>query len=261
MTESERNALEGVVEGALIYNKTRKRYEEYDLFWEWQPIGEITPDWGYSVFFECWGQSSNFFSGSALNGGTTVFNSSITTSKTQVFQLSTGVNANGEYRLQSPLYIKCAQGIKLFETYVFPPTLSDGTNSYYVQCGYLTTVTAILQNNGFYFMYDSQGKDANLAGSANWKIVSCNGGARTYTDTGVAVSNSAFQKLEIYQYTNKIEFYINGALAGTIATNLPTSTTAGLQATVRIVKTAGTTARLLNCNYIRIKEKFNTVRA
>jgi hypothetical protein len=132
-------------------------------------------------------------------------------------------------------------------------SLCDGTNDCIMRCGLIDDVTAA-PADGVYFEYDR-------ASSASWRIVTANGGARTAQVTSPAqtVTASVWFRLEaiINAAASSVTFYFDGTSVGTITTNIPTPATAfGCS----IIKSAGTTARYLFIDYLRLTQGFTTQR-
>jgi hypothetical protein len=115
-------------------------------------------------------------------------------------------------------------------------------------------------SNGIYCLYDR-------LTSVNWQIICGKAGTRTTTDSGVAVAAGAF--LTLRSVTNaagtSVTFYLstNGAAfvtLGTIATNIPNTSSNKFTPALNLVKSAGTTQRNVEVFYFRLRMDFTTSR-
>lgn len=59
--------------------------------------------------------------------------------------------------------------------------------------------------------------------ASNWWVQNSLGGVTTVTDTGVAISTTAFQKIKFVATPSSVAFYINDVLKATHTTNIPTA--------------------------------------
>lgn len=139
-------------------------------------------------------------------------------------------------------------GAFIFEARVKLTTLSDGTNTYICAVGSNQGVhSAFPGNNGYYFRY------THGTNSGKWQAVTDTGSLQTSTDTGVIADTSyAIFRIEVNAANTSVAFYINNTLVATNTTNIPSSSSicnigAGL------LKSAGTTARTIEVDYLRIK--------
>lgn len=130
--------------------------------------------------------------------------------------------------------------------------VSDGTNTYSVTLGFGESSNAKDQTDGAYFTY------THSASSGNWECVTASGGTRTTTNSGVAASTSYQQfRIAINDTGTQVLFYIDAALVATHTTNIPTT---GTLFVGNIVKTAGTTSRVLYNDYYKLITTRNSVR-
>jgi len=261
-TEATRDASGITTAGYRAYNTDRNRWEFYEPFWGWHPIA-LTPsamrDWGFEAI-EDFSQSTASWNwlGGALNAGTVSNSSSFS-----VVRLDTGTNTNGGYR-----YTTGSNAFQLgsnpfrSEGRVRVNTNSDGTQTFQVLAGFFDTFTAVNQVDGAYFLYDSQGVSTGSAASGNWQIVTVSNSTRTFTTTSVAIDNSNFQKLrvDVNAAATSVDFYINDVNVGTHTTNIPSGSSRTTTSGVYIQKSAGTTARTADIDYLYLKAKFTTPR-
>lgn len=124
--------------------------------------------------------------------------------------------------------------------------LNDGTNQFSVYAGLTTDTAGAEPSSGHYFRYTN-------ADGVNWQAVTANGGSRTVTNSGVAVSASAMQRLGfIGDGAGNVSFYIAGALVATHSTNLIGASVQHAPS-LSIVKTASTGARTFQVDYMALR--------
>lgn len=260
-TEVQRDALVSPATGLLIYNTTRNRHEYYDPFWGWHPVGLTATalrDWGSELLEEFFTTTSSFYAGNAINAGTGTLAAPYT-----IVQLSTGTNTNGGYRFNSSIVgLFFGTNINRFEALTRVNTNSDVTNTFQYICGFFDQVTTINQTDGAFFLYDAQGVSAGSASSGNWQIVTSSNSVRTFTTTSVAIDNVNLQKLriDVNAAGTSVLFYIDDTLVGTHTTNIPTGTARAFGMGAYLQKSAGTTARTADIDYMYYKTKFTTPR-
>jgi hypothetical protein len=111
--------------------------------------------------------------------------------------------------------------------------LSTVTENFTVWVGFMDLITAA-PTNGVFFR-----QNYNVNGG-RWEFCVASGGSTTASDTGVAVTATVYQVLEIKinRAGTSATFFIDGSLVGTITTGFPT---AGLLAMSSCIKSAGTT--------------------
>ncbi len=220
------------------------------------------PDWGYEINDENV-NTNTIFSNVGTNGGVAASTTNAALSPLVLWGVSTGPNANGEFRHATSNYYLGSVGKKHFKNKISVNALSTITDRYAAQIGYSSTNSGIANADGMFFLYDEGGIFSTTTASANWLCVCRNGGVYSVVDSGVLVTttSSALQTLEIKDYGTgaKVEFFINGVIVATITANIPDNTKQ-LYILERIVKTIGTTARTLFVDYTFAKEKFNTPR-
>lgn len=261
-TESERDLLPTPTTGKLIYNTTRDRFEFYDPHWGWHPIA-LTPsamrDWGVEFIEDFLTSGSPWnWTAAAINAGTTTISGAFS-----IARISTGVNINGGYRYTTnpnPFEFgtnpfRCETGLRI-------TTNSDGTETFQVLAGFFDTFASINQVDGSYFLYDSQGVSTGSAASGNWQIVTVSNSVRTFTTTTVTIDNVNLQKLriDVNATGTSVDFYIDNALVGTHITNIPTTASRLFGNGLYLQKSAGTTARTAEVDYLYLKAKFTTPR-
>lgn len=261
-TETQRDALVSPTVGTLIFNTTRDRYEYYNAFWGWHPIGATFRDWGFE-FLEDFANAgtTSVWQGIPLNSGTISAISGIF----GVITISTATNTNGgyQYRQSNILsYYQFGSGIYRYESRVRMNINSDGTNTYQFLSGFWDNASGVNQVDGIYFLYDAQGVTTGSAASGNWQIVTSSNSVRTFTTTSVAIDNTNLQKLriDVNAAATSVDFYINDTLVGTHTTNIPSGAARLTTSGIYLQKSAGTTARTADIDYLFLKTKFTTPR-
>ncbi len=139
-----------------------------------------------------------------------------------------------------------------------PSSLSDGTNTYQILCGYLSSNNTLAQQFGAYFKYDYNGTtvadtDDNITPSVTWKMVNSKDTTianKTYTDSTVAVVANTWYKLRIVFSSTQVLFYINDVLRLTYTgANIPTGSFNYFGSGFTIQKSVGTSDRVAYADY------------
>lgn len=135
--------------------------------------------------------------------------------------------------------------------------VSDGTESFEVRVGVMDGISAgSPANNGAFFRY------THSANSGKWEAVTALGGTETTEDTGIAAAADGYHTFEIVsnEDATSVAFYIDGVLVAEITTNIINADDelAGLACT--IIKTAGSTARMLYIDYFEFEVTRTTPR-
>tara|TARA_R110000868_G_scaffold40068_1_gene138872 strand:- start:540 stop:2723 length:2184 start_codon:yes stop_codon:yes gene_type:complete len=262
-TEAVRDALTSVPTGLMIYNTDKDRSEFYEPYWGWHPLA-LTPsamrDWGVE-FIEDFHQStpSYIWSGAAINGGAI----SALAGYFGLNTMSTATNTNGGFQLRGSIApIQFGGGQYRWDSRLRIPTNSTGAETFQFLCGFWDTNTSVNQVDGIYFLYDSQGVSTGSAASGNWQIVTVSNSVRTFTTTSVAIDNTNLQKLriDINALATSVTFYIDNVSVGTHITNIPSGASRIAGSGVYLQKSAGTTARTADVDYLYLKAKFTTPR-
>jgi hypothetical protein len=118
------------------------------------------------------------------------------------------------------------QGQFYFRTRIQIPVLSDGSQTFYAQEGFLCNFFHFNPSGSIMFMYDQSGAFAAgaNAGSPNWKCVTNNGVSRTFSITSIPVIAGTWYELLIIVNAagTQVDFYIDGNLQASHTTNIPT---------------------------------------
>jgi hypothetical protein len=167
--------------------------------------------------------------------------------------LTTGTTATGRSILWRNQNMSIGDGLIEVDAYVYIPTLSDGTDTFTVYVGLGSDTTGADHVNGIYFRY------SHGLSSGNWERCTASASSRTQQSTGISVAAATWYRLglRVNAAGSSVDFLIDGAAAGTITTNIPT---VGFGPHFSIVKSAGTTTRVLRMDYYQFRKAFTTAR-
>jgi hypothetical protein len=215
----------------------------------WRPI---SPEISRSNFTEYWNQFRRYDTTNEVSAGVTGSGAGLALSTAAadphrgIVNLQTGTTATGWAYINAfsvePCYdLTTSNKFRRHEATIDIPTLSDGTNRFWLTM-YLNTGYTTRTDNGFLgFAYKD---DIN---SGNWVCVSDNAGTETVVNTTVPPVAGVQQRLriEINRAKTAVTFFIDDVLVGTITTNIASSLTIHPRCVLQIEKTVGTTARSL----------------
>jgi len=128
------------------------------------------------------------------------------------------------------------------------PTLRDGTEDYSFVFGFHDVTTAAA-TDGCYFLYDNA--------SANWQIVNRSNATGSPTASAVAVAATTWVRLRVVvnSAANSVSYFVDGTelAVSPLTSNIPTAVNRQTGVRWGIVKSAGTTAREIWCDYIGLQ--------
>lgn len=210
------------------------------------PSNGLVGDGPFTAAFAGTGSAITAQAGETLHPGIWRFNTGTTTTG------RASVLLGGTTTASSIIIGGTAVGAWEAKALIRPQTLCDNaTQVCTIACGFIDTTTAADSTNGIYFKFDP-------AASANWRKVTVNGGTKTETDVSPAVAPSAgtWQTLgiQVNDGATSATFTINGAAAGTNSTNMPNG---DFGIGCMILKSAGTTSRQLDVDYISSRADFS----
>lgn len=169
-------------------------------------------------------------------------------------RLSTGANIAGDIGMNigSITAFVPGGGVLSFETVVRIPTLSDGTNTFRVQIGFNDGTQVIPVNMGVYFSY------IHSENSGKWRLAVNDAGSPSLSNTSVTVVAGIWVRLGLVFAADgtTCDGFIDGANIGTVSVNPANAGSFGMG----IVKTAGTSARTLDVDYIQVSQTLTTAR-
>ena len=173
---------------------------------------------------------------------------------------TTGTTATG-YATVSLVHhyaIYLGDGVWYYETEVSVPTLSDGTETFGFFTGFLDNAVGTAPVDGVYFYYSNAGT------TPNWMCVTVKDSTATSTSSGTAVVAATHYRLGILTNAaaSSVGFYIDGVLKVTTTTNIPNNGlwTDRVGAISALIKSAGTTSRTVNVDYVAVSDWLTTAR-
>lgn len=188
--------------------------------------------------------------------GANVTSTILTTSESGavgVMSIGTGTTSTGAVFIGTNTGVfSFGDGITLSEIRVKLPVLSDGTNRFTIRVGFVNSATGD-SINGAYFRY------VDNVNSGNWQLITRSGGVETAVNTATTVVANTWIKLSVLTdaTASLVTYSVNGVSVGTINSNIGT-TNIGMG--MSIVKSAGTTASLLYCDYQLGMKTFTSAR-
>lgn len=173
-----------------------------------------------------------------------------------IVQHQTGTDTTGKAGVFSQNgVILLGRGQAFYETMVRIPVVSDATDTFTYRAGFIDN-TGGESTDGVFFRY------VHSENSGRWTLVARSNNTETTADSGITMTAASWYKLriEVNPAGTLASFYINGVLVGTIATNIPTASGRITGVGNVIVKSAGTTNRNADSDYIYAQIIFNTPR-
>lgn len=187
----------------------------------------------------------------ALTGGVSGVDGGATTPG--VCRLSTGTNSLGRAAIKcgDTNNITVGGGEIEIATRFRIPTLSDGTNTFFCQLAGLLNAWDATATNRIYAAYPSAGGGLSL--------ICRNAGVDTSDDgSTVLVANTWYRlRLVVNAAGTEANLYVDDVLEATVSSGLPT---AALRAGTLIGKSAGTTSRDLDLDYLYANQVLTTAR-
>lgn len=192
-------------------------------------------------------------SGNSGTGG--VDNGVSTTSNTGIYLLSTGTTSTGRHSLYNYLSLLFfGGGVVTLTSLINIPVLSTSTERFKIWIGFGDiSVQAGDMVDGAYFEYDE-------SVSANWRIKTSTNTIRTTETTTTPVTTGWVQLKIVVTNTEKVEFFINEVLVGTITTNIINTNGRATGLIYKIEKTAGINPRNFYLDYVYFHKLLNTPR-
>lgn len=231
---------------------------------QWLMAGTRNPK-AFVEIYEDWlsgtGVGNNGFTVNASGGAATLSTTQLDTNKPGVLELATGTGTTGRANVNNGgLSLFFGGGEAQCVCLVHIPVLSVVGDEYIIRIGFGDIASSADHTDGAYFEYD------RLTAGDFWRVKTANNSTRTAVDTTTAVVAGTWIELKVVVNAAGTEarFYINGTeVAGTgypITTNIPITASRSTGLGMQIVKSAGTTTRLLNVDYFWMIQKFTTSR-
>jgi hypothetical protein len=184
------------------------------------------------------------------------------TNRPGMSRCTTGTTITGRAGLVTSLNsIALGQGTTTFETAVQITDLSVLAQRYVLQAGFFDT-NGTTTTDGAYLAYDEGGNSAFLPASANWQCVTASNNVRSTSTSAIAVTAGAVHRLTtvVDAAGTSVSFFVNGTLACTLATNIPTGTVRATSHGFQALKALGTTGRTFDVDYNYARVEFTTPR-
>lgn len=167
---------------------------------------------------------------------------------TGVAQLQTGTTTTGVAGLVSNPSNMLTFGFGFQYDLIFRAALSaasDGTDTYTARIGFIDSQSGA-PTDGAYFRY------TDGINSGKWEAVTISNGAETAEDTGIAgAADTSYHlfKIVVNAAGTQVDFYIDGVLTNDITTNVINSSARLTGCGALMVKSAGTTSRIMYLDY------------
>lgn len=213
---------------------------------------EIIEDWISNSYQGVLGWQRSINNGATANSTTT----GLSAQHPSLIRLRTGANDSSRVTLSlgtSKVFL--ASGKMIVTICLYVQTLATGAEDYRFYVGLGDTTNDQEYVDGIYFEYDR-------ANSANWICKSANNGTRTEVISSTLVQQGQWVKLSmtVDSATSQVDYYINESLAGSITTNIPTSTARICSPNIKLVKTSGSARRNIVLDYYYLRQIFTTAR-
>lgn len=182
--------------------------------------------------------------------------STATAGRVGVITLSSGTTTTGYASLNTdPASIVLSNGVTRFRCDVQLSALSDGTDTYAARFGLGDVAVGTDPTDGVFFRY------THSVNSGKWVYVTRSNGTETATNSTIAPVAATWTTLEIEINAagTSATFYVDGVSAGAAnTTNIPTGAGRETGAQISILKSAGTTARLISLDQAWIRQAAST---
>jgi hypothetical protein len=234
--------LRGVASSAPAYS-SYQRSDEIDL-WE---------DWDGTITFGRLTGWANTAVGGGFSRTSTANSSPLRPGEVDAVS-STGTTDRVGVRYAADTY-NFGNGIWLNKWYCCVPTLSNATDEYSLQIGFIDVFNAVDSTDGAYFKYQRSST------GDFWVCTTASAGSRTNTTSSVAIVAGTYYKLEVSVNAagTSVDFIIDGVTVATHVTNIPTGGTKYFGVGMNMLKSAGTTATTgLRFDCTRIQHKMTT---
>jgi hypothetical protein len=170
-----------------------------------------------------------------------------------LLRLETGTDTTGRASINSGTSaLLFGTGTDTFECNYVTGVASDGTDTYTIRIGFLDTITGD-SVDGAYFLYDS-------TVSANWITKTCSNSSCTTTTSSSAVGINAYRRMKIVATSTSVLFYNNGTLIRTETSTIPSTSSRVFGFGAVMIKSAGTTNRILSLDWCHYTKTWATPR-
>ena len=206
--------------------------------------------WDFEDFLEATGGNFGQWISTIVGAGASVADVAATAIRPGILSLQTGTTITGKAAIYAAGYSGTASilfgaGQYTFETDIYIPVLSTVGEEYIIRIGFGDTTGGDFVD-GAYFEYD------RLGSGANWFKCSASNNTRSKVDTTEPVVAGAWIRLKIVVASGgaSIQYFIGGSSYGIVTTNIPTGAGRETGLIMMMIKSAGTTSRLMNIDWI-----------
>lgn len=195
---------------------------------------------GFRSHHECVGATDDREWTHTLSGtGTSLTRTAVGTANLLgVLRANLGTVATNQVSIASPglaTALLFGKGRLLFSSNLKLVTLSNGTNTYTIRLGLISSITGE-GANGAFFRY------THGTNSGKWQAVTRNNSSETATDTGVTAATSAYARFDVWCNAagTSVVFRIDGVVVATHTANIPTAAGREFGYGVMCLRSAGT---------------------
>lgn len=230
--------------GSSSHFDPRKKFELYDDFVATSNAGNT--GWTATVSGSGAAVSTNSTSAASVAGRPGIVNLSTGTTTTGHANLGRGNNLGSGFLIGG--------GPIKYEAAIYLADLSAVGEEFIIRIG-LGDTTGADQVDGVYFIYDR-------LTSVNWIMGTAANSVRTATASSTAVAEDAWLRLtiEVNSAGSSATYYVNGTSIGSVSTNLPSGAARHTGQMCGIIKSAGSTARSYDLDYVYTRQDFSTLR-
>lgn len=178
-----------------------------------------------------------------------------------VIRLSTGTTATGRVHVGdiTGLPIVLGNGAFTVAAEIDIQALSVAAQRYQLLIGLFDVFTTVNQVDGAYLLYDEGGVTTGSTASPNWQRVTAANSVRSITASSTAVATGWRNiRVEVNAAGTLVEYFVEGAPVGTSTTNIPNGITRTMGFGIYLQKSIGTTAALVNADWLYMKPNFST---
>lgn len=167
---------------------------------------------------------------------------------------TTTATSNGFLKSSAPLtgdaLLFVGGGELTFDALVRIPTLLAGGNTGQYRVGFMDEISGA-PSNGIHAQYDEN--------AGVWRLFTRNGGSSSSANGPTTVVAGTWYHIRVVVNAagTSAELFVDGVSQGTLSTNIPT---AGFTYGAQVQKTAGTTAAVLDVDFITVQQIFTTPR-
>ena len=225
---------------------------------------DISRQSGLSTYYRFWEfETAEHWTSSANSGAIALTVTNNTNANPGIIQLRTSTSASAAPSLTygtTGAWIFGAGKLSM-EFLILIENLSDETETYTARLGFGDSFSSAANVDGAWFEY------TDGVNSGNWQCKTSNSSSVTTENTSTAAVAAAWRyfRVEGNAAGTSVTFYIGetkatAALVATIATNIPTGAARGFCPFFQMVKSVGTTQRIIYCDAAALTHQMTTGR-